>query len=228
METWVSTYAEGMKPKDAWLECGARHREEWAGKAEPRSNQAYEKSIKIGDRMEIGQPILVGHHSEKRHWRDIQTIRNATSRASEEATLAKGHAGKATTLRAMAKQRDNPAFCTRRMEEAKVLIRKLEREGRTDSRYYTEAQDKLAYWQAIRDEVCPDFKSQVADAKAKRIFEISASKWVFSYIYGWTELVKVNRATVEVKSNFPSQPNFRYPIKFVDRWHSKMKSSNHD
>ena len=159
-----------MKPKDAWLERRARHREEWSGKAEQRSNQAYEKSITIGDRMEIGQPILVGHHSEKRHRRDM---------------------------------------------------RKLEREGRTDSRSHTEVQEKLAYWQARRDEVCPDFESQVADSKAKRIAEISASKWVFSYIHGWTELVKVNRAAVEVKGNFPSQPNFRYPFKFVDRWQSQ-------
>ena len=228
MEAWVSTYAERMKRKSAWLERGARHREEWSGTTEHRSNQAYEKSIEISDRMEIGQPILVGHHSEKRHWRDIQRICNATNRASEEAALAKDHAGKATTLRAMANQRDNPAFCTRRMEEAKALIRKLEREGRTDSRSHTEAQEKLAYWQARRDEVYPDFESQVADAKPKRIADISASKWVFSYIYGWTELVKVNRATVEVKSNFPSQPNFKYPIKFVDRWQSKTQSSNHD
>jgi hypothetical protein len=177
MEAWVSTYAERMKRKDARLERGTRNREEWAGKAEHRSNQACEKSIKIVGRMEIGRPGLIGHHSEKRHRSDI---------------------------------------------------RKLEREGRTDSRSYTEAQEKLAYWQARRDEVCSDFESQVADATAKRIADISASKWVFSYIYGWTELVKVNRATVEVKSNFPSQPNFKYPIKFVDHWQSKTKSSNHD
>ena len=123
MGSWVSTYAERMKPKDAWLERTARHREEWAGKAQQRSNQAYEKSIKIGERMEIGQPILVGQ-SEKRRRRDI---------------------------------------------------RKLEREGRTDSRSHTEAQEKLAYWQARRDEVCPDFESQVADAKANRIADISDS-----------------------------------------------------
>ena len=69
MESWVSTYAERMKPKDAWLERTARRREEWAGKAQQRSNQAYEKSIKIGERMEIGQPILVDHHGDKRHQR---------------------------------------------------------------------------------------------------------------------------------------------------------------
>ena len=213
-----------MKRKDAWSEHGARYREEWAGQAEQGSNQAYEKSIEIGDCMEIGQPILVGRHSEKRHWRDIQTI-------PEEAALAKDHAGKATTLRAIANQRDNPAFCTRRMEEAKALIRKLEREGRTDCHCYTEAQEKLAYWQARRVTGC--------GCQGKTHSRHPASKWVFSYIYGWTELVKVNRVTVEVKSNFPSQPNFRYPIKFVDRyfrypikfvdrWQNKTKSSYHD
>ena len=123
MGSWVSTYAERMKPKDAWLERTARRREEWAGKAQQRSNQAYEKSFKIGERMEIGQPILVGQ-SEKRRRRDI---------------------------------------------------RKLEREGRTDSRSHTEAQEKLAHWQTRRDEACPDFESQVADAKANRIADISNS-----------------------------------------------------
>jgi hypothetical protein len=78
-----------MKRKDAWLERGARHREGWAGKAEHRSDQTYKKSIKIGDRTKTGQPILVGHHSRKRHRRDIQRIRNATGRASDEAALAK-------------------------------------------------------------------------------------------------------------------------------------------
>ena len=116
METWVSTYTERMKRKNAWLERGARHREEWSGKTEHRSNQACEKSIEIGDRMEIGQPILVGHHNEKWHRRDI---------------------------------------C------------KLEREGRTDSRSHTEAQESSRVGKPNEMKSVPISSHRLRDAKAK-------------------------------------------------------------
>jgi hypothetical protein len=45
--------------------------EEYAENAEKRSNSAYEAANRISSFIPMGQPILVGHHSEKRHRRDI-------------------------------------------------------------------------------------------------------------------------------------------------------------
>lgn len=45
-----------------------------ARKAESNSNGAYETASKIGSFIPMGQPILVGHHSEKRHRRDLAKI----------------------------------------------------------------------------------------------------------------------------------------------------------
>jgi len=47
---------------------------ELAKKFEAQSTQAYEQSSKIGQHIPFGQPILVGHHSEGRHRRDLAKI----------------------------------------------------------------------------------------------------------------------------------------------------------
>ena len=44
----------------------------YASNAEKRSNQYYEKSNEHSDFLSLGEPIKVGHHSEKRHRRIIQ------------------------------------------------------------------------------------------------------------------------------------------------------------
>jgi len=47
---------------------------EWAEKRETKAETAYERSRQIADMIPMGQPILVGHHSEKRHRRDIDRM----------------------------------------------------------------------------------------------------------------------------------------------------------
>ena len=48
-----------------------------ADRAREQSTQAYERSKYIADAIPMGQPVLVGHHSEKRHRRDIEKINRA-------------------------------------------------------------------------------------------------------------------------------------------------------
>jgi hypothetical protein len=47
-----------------------------AEKARNQSESAYQAAKKIGDFIPFGQPILVGHHSEGRHRRDLSKIDN--------------------------------------------------------------------------------------------------------------------------------------------------------
>lgn len=61
------TYAQKIEQKrQRLLERAAKKREE--------SNDAYNRGLEIGSRMVFGQPILVGHHSESRHRRDIERM----------------------------------------------------------------------------------------------------------------------------------------------------------
>src|SRR2546423_1610900 len=50
----------------------AQRLREWADKRAQKSNVNYEAAYAIIEQIPPGQPILVGHHSEKRHRRDLE------------------------------------------------------------------------------------------------------------------------------------------------------------
>lgn len=67
----------------------------WAGSAEKKSDQYYKTSHSIVEHIPLGQPILVGHHSEKRHRRDLEKSWNAMGKSVEFDKKAKAHEDKA-------------------------------------------------------------------------------------------------------------------------------------
>lgn len=62
-----STYRERREAK-------AERLREWADKREAKSAAAYAGTRQIADMIPLGQPVLVGHHSEGRHRRDLDRI----------------------------------------------------------------------------------------------------------------------------------------------------------
>lgn len=50
---------------------------------------AHEKARAVADRIPMGQPILVGHHSERRHRRDLERMDRSMTRAVDLAAEAK-------------------------------------------------------------------------------------------------------------------------------------------
>ena len=59
-----------------------------AEKAKKRSDSAHDRAQTIADGIPMGQPILVGHHSEKRHRADLRRIDNGYRKAFEESDRA--------------------------------------------------------------------------------------------------------------------------------------------
>jgi len=80
------------------LEARAARRREWSGKAEARSAQAFGAAARIADGIPFGQPILVGHHSERRARKDAARIRSGMDRGCAESRLASHHESKAHGL----------------------------------------------------------------------------------------------------------------------------------
>ena len=80
------------------LERKLEQREEWAEKARTRAGARWAAAGKIADGIPFGQPILVGHHSEKRHRRDVAKINAGSTKAVEEWQKAKHHDEKAAGL----------------------------------------------------------------------------------------------------------------------------------
>ena len=71
---------------------------ELAQKAEAESEQRYKSAKQIGDCIPFGQPILVGHHSEGRHRRDLNRIDNNMRKSIEADEKAKYYTNKAKNL----------------------------------------------------------------------------------------------------------------------------------
>jgi hypothetical protein len=69
---------------------------ELADKAKERSTAAYERSSTLSGMIPFGQPVLVGHHSEGRHRRDIERIHAAMDRSVEESKKAEYYTDKAS------------------------------------------------------------------------------------------------------------------------------------
>jgi len=69
--------------------------EAWGESASKKSTQYFEQSHRITEHIPLGQPILVGHHSEHRHRRDLDRSWNAMGKSVEFSNKAKSHISKA-------------------------------------------------------------------------------------------------------------------------------------
>lgn len=68
---------------------------EWSDNADKRSKEAFDKAMGAVEGIPFGQPILVGHHSEKRHRAAIAKSDNAMRKSVEESDKASRLANKA-------------------------------------------------------------------------------------------------------------------------------------
>lgn len=80
------------------LERKLEKRAEWSEKAERRAEQRNEASHRAVDGIPFGQPILIGHHSEKRHRAALHRAQTNATKAYEERQLAEHHRSKADGL----------------------------------------------------------------------------------------------------------------------------------
>ena len=76
--------------------------EEWADNAQKRSDDAFERSQKAVAPIPFGQPILVGHHSERAHRAALRRSDNAMRKCVEESNKAENYSNKADYWEKMA------------------------------------------------------------------------------------------------------------------------------
>jgi len=82
------------------LEAKLEKRAEWAEGRDAKAAAAHGRFHVIADNIPLGQPILVGHHSERHHRRDIARMDSAMSQACESTAMAAHHRSKAAGLEA--------------------------------------------------------------------------------------------------------------------------------
>lgn len=82
--------ADGFNVQE-WAKRRAERRREWAASAERKSDEYYKASNKDADFLSLGEPIKIGHHSEKRHRKAIEDAWNNMGKSVEFEEKAKEH-----------------------------------------------------------------------------------------------------------------------------------------
>jgi hypothetical protein len=152
------TYGERVEAKNERSLERAEQLEGFADKNDERSRARYEASSAIADGIPLGQPILVGHHSERRHRRDLERIHGHMRASVEHANTAKDQRLRADGAQRRVDAQESKAFMMRRIQEAEAILRKMERDD-ASSKFRT-PEELHAYWRVHR----PD--STLAEATA--------------------------------------------------------------
>ncbi|MEV0876186.1 DUF3560 domain-containing protein [Streptomyces sp. NPDC049950] len=207
-------FADAEADREERAESRTERFEDRASSATASSGAAYERSKQIGERFYMGQPILVGHHSEGRARRDHARMDNAMRKSIQEGERAKHWAQRAEASGAYTEHRTNPARTLRRIETKEADLRGVVRWQRGESnnghsvrlspavvgelsRRRDELTEEVGYWRSIVAKAeAEGFKVWGADDFTKGDFVRSRGSWY--------EVLRVNKKTLTVAWNLRS------------------------
>ena len=203
----------------------AAYHEEVAGRAASASDAAWRAEHAILDVIPMGQPILVGHHSEGRHRRDLERAESARRRGMAEAERSEYHSDRAEAAERFQARRESVPTTLRRIEKLEAEERRLRSAllGRPD--YYqndagewkcrlikpegdylarlqgraADVAEELAYW---REHVA---KRQAEGVKVWGKDDFAKGDFV-QFIGGWYEVLRVNAKSVTIPAMISDGP----------------------
>lgn len=100
---------------------------ERAEKADKRASAAEGAAAERADMIPMGQPILVGHHSERRHRRDLERIHRGLDKAHEERQKAEGLRRRAAAVGSGGISSDDPDAIAKLERKLQALEERRER-----------------------------------------------------------------------------------------------------
>ncbi|MFD0417809.1 DUF3560 domain-containing protein [Streptomyces sp. NPDC127108] len=166
-ETDRRTFAEAEAERVERAEDRAERFGQYTNNAATRSEAAWRRGREIADGIPMGQPILVGHHSERRARRDQERIDSAMRTSIGERDKAGYWADREKAAARYEQFRKNPARTLRRIEKLKAELRAVEKWQRGESAHgYTqnisspdtrqeldlrhqELAEEITYWQDV-------------------------------------------------------------------------------
>ncbi|MBB5081285.1 DUF3560 domain-containing protein [Nonomuraea endophytica] len=92
-----------------------------------RAASAYGRAHEIADGIPMGQPILIGHHSERRARKDREKIDRAMQTGAQESDLAHETARRANAVGSAAAHSARPRVTARRIKKAETELRGIQR-----------------------------------------------------------------------------------------------------
>jgi hypothetical protein len=121
------TAAERAAERTARAEELAQRHTQRAERAATEADVRFGRAHQIGDMIPMGQPILVGHHSEGRHRRDLARIDTNMRAGMEAQQRSVGETQAAASSAARAAMQTDPRAAARRLARSEAELRKVER-----------------------------------------------------------------------------------------------------
>lgn len=174
----------------------AERAERATGNAQALEAEAKERARAIP----FGQPVLIGHHSQKRDERDRERIRAKFDRSAQEAGRGRYWQGRTQAAQGYQAGRENLGTTLRRIEKLEADQRKAERDmERNSSEDYrarraadlAETIERLDYWRAFVAE------AEANGAKVWRKEDFTKGDYAL-YRGTWYEVLRTNPQTVSI------------------------------
>jgi hypothetical protein len=208
-ETDRRPFAEAETERTERAEDRADRFGQYADNAASASETAWQRGRQIADGIPFGQPILIGHHSERRARRGQERIDTAYRKSFSERDRAEHWAGRASAAAGYEQFRKNPGRTLRRIEKLNAELRAVEKWQRGQSaKGYTrsignpetaqelqikhaELTEEIAHWQEIIKQ---------AEADGFKVWsKADFTKGDFVYSRGrWYEVLRVNAKSVTI------------------------------
>jgi len=156
------------------------------------SEQAYHRSNAALEGIPPGQPVLVGHHSEKGHRRALERSHQAMGQSVEAGRAAKRLTEKAAGSEAQVQKRQSKSYMGHRLQEAEAKKRQAERDlaqfpGHPTYQFnLKDAEAAIAHW-----------SQELKAAGVLTQDDITKGDFV-RFIGSWYEVVRVNAKSVTV------------------------------
>lgn len=202
----------------------AEVRQDWAERSSLRAEVLAERSERlavqsdaaeaaaraISARIPLGQPVLVGHHSQRRHERDLDCIGKNWARAAAQEADSRQASRRASESRARARELSapSPQFAARRLREVEAECRRISRELTANP---VAAEEWRARMVLRRDQLLEQleyWRGQVGEGAAAG--KAITAEWgranirpgdLVRFRSRWLEVVRVNRVSVTVPSS---------------------------
>jgi Domain of unknown function (DUF3560) len=214
------TFAEAEAERNERAEDRAERMAGYAANAAARSQAGYDKSRQILDGIPMGQPILVGHHSERRHRRDLARADAGMRTSVEEGRKAEHYEHRAANAETYQASRESVPVTMRRIAKLEAEQRKLQRRvdgtdpymnyGKPATGNYRERltarladiADELAYWRGV--------VAKAAENGVKVWSRADFTKGDFVRFHGsWYEVTRVNGKSLTIPAMINDGPVVR-------------------
>lgn len=176
-----------------------------AEREQARADERWEAGRRLADSIPLGQPILLGHHSQARAERDRDRISAHTGASIEHQRRADAAATAARIAAGAMSARHNPITVANRIERLGAAVRAderlLARAGANASlervhERLAAARADLDYWQQVRAQ-------QLADGTATNYGPSNVRKGDAVNIRGtWYRVVRANAKSVSVETEY--------------------------